>query len=273
MIWRGSRGWLVGMSVVVVLITLGVTVVPPSPNPQQSSLAPSLSHLFGTTPDGRDLVLLCLTAMVRAAGESLWATTLTVLAGSMVGLAAANLAGGFVDRTQSVVAKVLDCIGPFLLAACLASIAPRVNAWKLAVFLAMVTWPTVGTVVRSEALAISRLAYVEAARAIGVKPLRMALNHYLPAMLDRLAPLCFALFGGFIALYGALGFIGVGIATEQGLGFMMFDAQSFIRSAPWYWISCFVAFVVLLLASAVMVWVIKWLHSRQTQDAPTVGGL
>jgi peptide/nickel transport system permease protein len=266
MIQRGTKGWLIGVSTVAAVIMLGATVSSPSPNPQQASLAPSLSHLFGTAPDGRDLLLLCITAMVKAAGESLWATALTVLAGCLVGLVAANFAGGFVDRTQNVVSKALDCIGPFLLAACLASIAPRVNAWKLAVFLAMVTWPSVSTVVRSEALAISRLAYVEAARAIGVKPLSLTANHYVPAMLDRLAPLCFALFGGFIALYGALGFIGVGIATEQGLGFMLFDAQSFIRSAPWYWISCFVAFVVLLLSSAGMVWAIRRIHLRQIHD-------
>ena len=271
MIQRGSRGWLVGIVAVAVLITLGATVSPPSPNPQQASLTPSLSHLFGTTPDGRDLVLLCLTAMVRAADESLWATTLTVLAGSLVGLTAASLAGGYIDKAQGVTAKLLDCIGPFLLAACLASIAPRVNSWSLAVFLAMVAWPNVSILVRSEALAISRLPYVEAARAVGVKPLPLAFNHYLPAMLDRLAPLTFGIFGGFIALYGALGFIGVGISTEQGLGFLLFDAQSFIRSAPWYWMSCFAAFVVLLLSSAGMVWAIKRLHSQQTHAGSGVG--
>lgn len=273
MIQRGTKGWLIGMSVAVALMALGANIVPPQPNSQQASLQPSLSHLMGTTPDGRDLVCLCLTAMVRAAGESLWATALTVLAGFLVGLTAASLAGGVIDKSQSVAAKLLDCVGPFLLAACLVSIAPRVNSWKLAVLLAMVAWPNVSVLVRSEALAISRLAYIEAARAVGVKPLPLALNHYLPAMLDRLAPLCFGLFGGFIALYGALGFIGVGISTEQGLGFLLFDAQSYIRSAPWYWISCFAAFIVLLLSSAGMVLGIKRLHSRQAHDSLEAGSL
>ena len=147
-------------------------------------------------------------------------------------------------------AKLLDCLGPFLIAACLASVAPRLNTWKLAVFLSLVAWPNVSTLVRSEVLAISGLGYVEAARAIGVSPFRLVVNHFLPAMLDRLAPLCFGLFGVFIALYGALQYVGVGIATEQGLGFLLFDAQSFIRGAPWYWMSCFGAFVVLLLLAA-----------------------
>jgi ABC-type dipeptide/oligopeptide/nickel transport system permease subunit len=244
---------LVGLVVVAGLIVAGAGLSQPSANPQQASLSPGGPHLLGTTPDGRDLLLVCLTAMVRAVGESLWATALTVLVGVLVGLVAGELAGGIFDRMQGVTAKLLDCLGPFLIAACLASVAPRLNTWKLAVFLALIAWPNVSTVVRSEALAISKLAYIEAARAVGVDPFRLALKHYLPAMLDRLAPLCFGLFGVFIALYGALQFVGVGIATEQGLGFLIFDAQSFIRGAPWYWMSCFGAFVVLLLGAAALV--------------------
>lgn len=250
---RGYKVWvvgLVGLVAVAGLIVVGAVVSQPSANPQQASLSPGGSHVLGTTPDGRDLLLLCLTAMVRAVGESLWATALTVLVGVLVGLAAGELAGGIFDRVQGVTAKLLDCLGPFLIAACLASVAPRLNTWKLAVFLSLVAWPNVSTLVRSEVLAISGLGYVEAARAIGVSPFRLVVNHFLPAMLDRLAPLCFGLFGVFIALYGALQYVGVGIATEQGLGFLLFDAQSFIRGAPWYWMSCFGAFVVLLLLAA-----------------------
>jgi len=247
---RWHRVWVVGLLVVAGFIVVGAGISQPSANPQVASLAPGGSHVLGTTPDGRDLLLLCITAMARAVGESLWATMLTVLVGVLVGVGAGERSGGIFDRLQGVAAKLLDCLGPFLIAACLASVAPRLNSWQLAVFLALVAWPNVSTVVRSEVLAISELTYVEAARAVGVGPLRLAVNHYLPAMLDRLAPLCFALFGMFIALYGALQFVGVGIATEQGLGFMLFDAQSFIRGAPWYWMSCFGAFVVLLLLAA-----------------------
>ena len=241
---------LVVLGLVGALIGVAANIAAPAPNLLQAFLPPSHFHPLGTGPDGRDLLVVCCTAMVRAVGESFFATVLTVLTGVLVGLTSANLAGGIFDKTQSVVAKLLDCLGPFLLAACLASLAPGMNAWSLAVFLAVVAWPTVSTVVRSETLALSRLGYVEAARAVGVNPFGLALNHYLPAMVDRLAPLCFGLFGGFIALYGALGFVGIGLSTEQGLGFMLFDAQSFIRTAPWYWMSCFGAFLILLLVSA-----------------------
>ena len=247
---REYRAWLVAGAVVASLVVIGAVTPHPSANPQQASLSPSGSHLLGTTPDGRDLLLLCSAAMLRAVGESLWATVLTVIAGVLVGVAAGEMAGGIFDKVQGVAAKLLDCLGPFLIAACLASVAPRLTSWKLAAFLALVAWPNVSTVVRSEVLTVSRLGYVEAARGLGVAPLRLAVNHYLPAMLDRLAPLCFGLFGVFIALFGALQFIGVGVATEQGLGFLLFDAQSFLRGAPWYWMSCFGTFVVLLLLAA-----------------------
>src|SRR5205807_94555 len=138
------------MGVAALLVAVGASVSPPPADPQQASLSPGSSHLLGTSPDGRDLFLLCFTAMVRAIGESLWATSWTVLVGLLVGLIAGESAGGLFDRTQGVIAKLLDCIGPFLIAACLACVAPRLNSWKLAAFLALVAWPNVSTVVRSE---------------------------------------------------------------------------------------------------------------------------
>jgi peptide/nickel transport system permease protein len=250
---RIIRTLFVAVAVTAVFIGLALRVSFPTSDLQHASLSPRQAHFLGTTPDGRDLLFVCLVAMLRAIGESLWATALTIFAGTFIGAVAAKTVGGVFDRIQSSVGKLLDCVGPFLLAACLASIAPQVSSWKLAIFLALVAWPTVSVVVRSEALAISQLTYVEAARAVGVKPFTLAVNHYLPAMADRLSPLCFGIFGGFVALYGALGFIGVGVSSQQGLGFLLFDAQSFIRTAPWYWTSCFGAFVLLLLLAAGLV--------------------
>jgi peptide/nickel transport system permease protein len=250
---RVIRALLALIIIAIALVILASRVEPPASDLQQAVLAPGRSHFLGTTPDGRDLLLVCLVAMLRATGESLLATALTVAMGAAVGALAARTVGSIFDRIQSDFGKLLDCVGPFLFAACLASIAPHINSWKLAVFVAVVAWPAVSTVVRSEALSIAQLTYVQAARAVGVKPFTLATTHYLPAMIDRLAPLCFGMFGAFVALYGALGFIGVGVSAHQGLGFMLFDAQSFVRTAPWYWMSCFGAFVLLLLMAAGLV--------------------
>jgi ABC-type dipeptide/oligopeptide/nickel transport system permease subunit len=242
---------IIGTAILVaLLISCGGLLTSPTASPSSASLPPSLTHPLGTAPDGRDLLSLCSVALVHAAREALLATVLTLFLGLIFGLLAAGGPGGALDRVQAVLARLLDSIGPFLLAASLASIAPRLNWMAMAVFISVVAWPNAAAVVRSEALAITTRGYVEAARSLGVSPLRIIMAHYLPAMVDRLAPLSFALFASFVALFGALGFIGVGISAQQSLGFLLYDAQSFIRSAPWYWMSCTLAFVVLLLASA-----------------------
>lgn len=262
MIIHRTKALLAGAGFVLALIFFGANVQPPQPNLDTPLVPPSKDHWLGTSPEGRDVALLCLTAMFRATGESLFATMLSLVTGLLVGLIAAVQPGGVFDRIQSVVAKLLDCIGPFLLAACLAAIAPRLSSWKLALFLAIVTWPNVSIVVRSESLLIARLPFVEAARAVGVNFLPLTLNYYLPEMLDRLAPLMLGLFGSFIAIFGALGFIGVGASTETGLGFMLFDAQSYIRTAPWYWGSCFASLLVLLLLAGVTAKALKAPHPK-----------
>lgn len=259
-----------GAVLTCLLIIGGGFLSSPTANPSAASLPPGPAHLLGTAPDGRDLLSLCSIAAVHAAREALVATGLTLLLGAALGLVAAANPGRKFDRIQAVLARLLDSIGPFLLAACVASIAPRLDWIAMAVFMSFVAWPNAATVVRSEALTIASRGYVEAARAIGVPPGQIVMVHYLPAMLDRLAPLSFALFATFVALFGALGFIGVGVTAQQSLGFLLYDALSFIRSAPWYWVSCTLAFVVLLLASAIA---LKWASrgkDRGAQPSPKI---
>ena len=263
MIWKNYISSLLVLGLMAGLIAWGATTSLPSPNLQEISQGPSKAHLFGTSPDGRDLFDLSLALAVRAMGESLWATVLTLVVGLLVGFSAANLVGGFFDRAQSAVAKLFDSVGPFLFVACLAAIAPRISTWKLGVFLAFVAWPSVSSVVRSEAIQISRLSYVEAARSVGVSPLRIAMNHLLPSMLERIGPLCFGIYVGFLALFGAVDFIGARISSQQSLGFAIFESTGFLRSNRQYFLTCFTAFILLLLVSAGIAWMIKRINSHR----------
>lgn len=263
MIWKNYISSLLILGLVAGLITWGATINLPSPNFQEISQGPSKVHLFGTSPDGRDLFDLSLALAIRAVGESLWATVLTLVVGLLVGFSAANFVSGLFDRAQAAVAKLFDSVGAFLFVACLAAIAPRISTWKLGIFLAFVAWPSVSSVVRSEAIQLSRLSYVEAARSVGVPPLRIAMNHLLPPMLERLGPLCFGIYVSFLALFGAVDFIGARISSEQSLGFAIFESTGFLRSNARYFLTCFTAFLLLLLVSAGVGWTIKRINSHR----------
>lgn len=263
MTWKNYIPSLLVTVLIAGMIGWGAVTNLPPPNLQEISQSPNGAHLFGTSPDGRDLLNLSVALAIRAVAESLWATVLTLFVGLVVGFVAANFAGGILDRTQAAIAKLFDSVGAFLFVACLSAFAPRIDTWKLGVFLAFVAWPSVSGVVRSEAMQLSKLTYVESARSVGVSPLRIAVNHLMPPMLDRLGPLCFGIYVGFLALFGAVDFIGARISSQQSLGFAIFESTGFLHSNVRYFLSSFGTFILLLLVSAGVAWAFKLFNSHR----------
>lgn len=228
------------------MIVAGVLLHPPATHIQHAGLAPSPAHPLGTTPYGHDTLLLVVFATARSAAEAVWATIWTVIVGAVVGVTAASARDRPVDRLQSVFARLLDALGAFLLAACLASIAPRLTTWQLGLLLSLVAWPTVSNVIRGETLQVLRTDYVEASRALGAGPAWIARYHVLPAVIDRVLPLIFAVGTGYVAVFGGLAFLGVGLSTEFSLGFILYDSRAYLKATPWYFASAFGGFILLL---------------------------
>lgn len=238
---------IIALAVTGVLLAAGIFMRPPGTDILRADLAPSSSHLLGTTPYGHDTLLLITYATLRSAAEALWATLCTLLVGSVVGVSAALTRERSVDRAQSVLARLLDSLGVFLVAACLAAIAPRLNPWQMGLLLSLAAWPTVSNVIRSETIHILRTEYVEASRAVGAGPIWIARKHVLPAIVDRVLPLSFALTTGYVAVFGGLAFLGVGSTGEFGLGFILFDSHNYLNSTPWYFAAALGGFLLLLL--------------------------
>ena len=230
----------------------------PSANPSATSLPPSFVHFLGTTPLGQDVFRLCVAALARATFEALWASVLTAVVGTTIGLVAAARVGGLVDGVQALLSALLDTLGVFLLAACLSTVLPRIDRWSMGIVLALLTWPHFSQVVRAEALAACRLEFVVAARALGGHRAHIFVRHIAPVMLLRLLPHFFGSLTSFVAVFGALGFIGLGTSTELTLGYLVFDSLSFARSTPWYAFSCFASFGLLLgLLASVLTWPVR----------------
>lgn len=234
------------LPIALATIVAGVLLHPPETHIQQAGLAPGPAHPLGTTPYGHDTLLLVLYATARSAAEAMWATIWTVIVGAIVGVMAAWGREQLVDRVQNVFARLLDALGVFLLAACLASIAPRITTWQLGILLSFVAWPSVSNVIRGETLQVLRTDYVEASRALGAGPIWIARHHVLLAIIDRVLPLVFALGTGYVAVFGGLAFLGVGLSTEFSLGFILYDSRAYLKAAPWYFASAFAGFVLLL---------------------------
>jgi peptide/nickel transport system permease protein len=94
--------------------------------------------------------------------------------------------------------------------------------------------PRCARVVRSSALAIREIPYVDAARANGFSDARIILRHMVPNVMAPYLIMITAFVGQAILLEASLSFLGLGLQDPlPAWGLMLRNAQEFIRTEPW----------------------------------------
>ncbi len=194
--------------------------------------APSMQHWMGTDENGRDV----LSRVVFGARASLLAGLVSVLIAAGIGVPTgllAGFAGGWVD---AVIGRVVDAMlaCPFLiLAIALAAfLGPSLGNAMIAI--GVTAAPVFVRVARGATLDTVTNDYVEAARAIGNPPWRVALRHVAPNIVPPVlvqATLAIALA---IIAEASLSFLGLGQQPPApSWGSMLNSAQRFLTQAPW----------------------------------------
>lgn len=229
------------LAAVAIVVVAGLLIGPPATSSGMISVAPGKAGWFGTSPYGHDMGKLLLYSVARVMVESLWAGMLTIGLGVAIGMGASFAENSVFDRVQGFVAKLLDSVGVFILGICVMAALPRIDGWVLGALLALLGWPSVAGVVRADAIRISRLPYVEAARALGLGSTRVFISHQWPAIYRPLIPLFFSVVMAYVAVLASLSFLGAGASTQLTLGSLLYDSLSFLESAPWYFVDCVLA--------------------------------
>jgi ABC-type dipeptide/oligopeptide/nickel transport system permease subunit len=106
------------------------------------------------------------------------------------------------------------------------------------VAIAITRIPFGGRVIRSVALAVKELPYVEAGRASGASQLRIMARHVLPQCVAPYLVLATTHLGVAIVIEAALGFLGVGIPPPTPTWGNML-ADSLTSLVPHWWLVCF----------------------------------
>ena len=211
-------------------------------DPRQSNLSearrgPSSEHWFGQDRQGYDLYARCiygarasiLVGLAAAIGTSLVGVTLGLVAGYM---------GGWVDALVSRFAEIFFAI-PLLLGAIiiLQSISFGNSYFaivsQVAVVLVVLGWPSIFRLMRSAVIQVKPQEYVQAARALGCSPMRIARSHILPNSLGPVIVVSTINLGVFISAEAALSFLGIGLRPPTvSWGVMISDGAGAMQSAP-----------------------------------------
>ena len=194
--------------------------------------APSLQHWMGTDENGRDV----LSRVVFGARATLLAGVVSVLIAAGVGVPVGLLAGFAGGGVDAVIGRVVDAMlaCPFLiLAIALAAfLGPSLSNAMIAI--GVTAAPVFARVARGATMDTMTNDYIEAARAIGNPPWRVALRHVAPNIVPPVlvqATLAIALA---IIAEASLSFLGLGQQPPApSWGSMLNSAQRFLTQAPW----------------------------------------
>lgn len=143
---------------------------------------PSLSHLLGTDPLGRDVLSQLMWSTRSEFLLGLVAALVTVGIGTTVGAVSAYF-GGILDALLMRLADIMIML-PAISLLIIVSALWGISLWKLAVIIGILSgFGAVGVVLKSQALSITVKPYIEAARAAGGGDLHIIFVHIVPNLL------------------------------------------------------------------------------------------
>jgi oligopeptide transport system permease protein len=196
-------------------------------------LAPTLEgmHWFGTDIYGRDMVARVMAGLGVSLAVGAIATTVSLVIGVAWG-AIAGFAGGRIDQLMMRIVDVLYAM-PFIFIVILVTMVFGSHIFLIFIAIGAVEWMTMARIVRGQTLALKQKEFVEAARASGVRPIRLIIRHILPNLLGPVAVYVTLTMPVVILQESFLSFIGLGVQEPlTSLGRLISDGQKELGN-PW----------------------------------------
>jgi peptide/nickel transport system permease protein len=231
-------GGFVGLLIVFLALTAPL-IAPYDPlkaDFRRMAKPPDAHNYFGTDQIGRDTLSRVIYGARSSLVVSFGAVLLGTTVGSLWGLASGYLGGKF-DITSQRIMEILQSF-PDLILAMAISMGIGTGMQAVIVAIAVTRIPFGGRIIRSVALTVKELAYVEAGRSVGASQLRIMSLHILPQCLAPYLVLATTHLGVAIIIEAALGFLGVGIPPPTPTWGNML-ADSLTSLVPHWWLVFF----------------------------------
>jgi peptide/nickel transport system permease protein len=170
---------------------------------------PGANHWLGTDHLGRDIYSRIVHGTRISLIVGLLSTILGSVFGGLIGLVSAYFGG----KTDLITQRVLDILQglPLLVLALVMSAALGPSVENVVIAISIPILPRAARVIRSSVLSIREMQYVEAARALGLRHLRIAFRHVLPNTIGPFIVLSTAQLGSAILVEATLSFLGLGV--------------------------------------------------------------
>ena len=239
--WRRfarRRAALLGVAIVIsfIVLALGASWIAPldpiATNWGAIRKAPSAAYWFGTDEIGRDVLSRVIWGTRASLLAGVVSVSISLMLGVPIGLAAGFM-GGAVD---TVISRITDAFlaCPFLiLAIALAAfLGPSLSNAMIAIGVSAT--PIFVRLTRAQVINVKVEDYIEAARAVGNPPWRIALRHVLPNITAPLIVQATLAIAAAVIAEASLSFLGLGQQPPApSWGSMLNTAKNYVDNAPW----------------------------------------
>jgi peptide/nickel transport system permease protein len=228
---------LAGLFVVVMmtLMLLGPWLAPYSTtamDPKHILLSPRLPYIFGTDEFGRDV----FSRIVAGASITLLPAILAAGLGVTLGVVTGMVSGYYGGRTDGALMRLMDVLlsFPALILAMLIVVVMGSNVINVILAIGVVFWPRSARLIRSVAVDLSKLEFIDAARARGESTFYVIFREMFPNILPFVI-VDFSLRMSYgILLTASLSYLGIGVhPPSSAWGLMVKEGQQYIQFAPW----------------------------------------
>lgn len=246
-----------GASVVAVFVLVAIAapwISPYSPTASNWGAirqAPSALHWLGTDDLGRDI----LSRMIHGSRASLQAGVVSVLIALLIGVPFGLLAGYFRGWVDAVISRCTEAMLaiPFLITAIAlaAFLGPSLRNAMLAIGIAAA--PLFCRLMRAQTISVMAEDYIDNARSVGVRNLRMMLRHVVPNAINPIVVQATLTIATAVIAEASLSFLGLGQQPPHpSWGSMLDTARAYLEQAPWMAIWPGMAIFILVLAFNLM---------------------
>ncbi|EAY24324.1 ABC transporter permease [Microscilla marina] len=208
------------------------------------------TFILGTDHTGRDMLSRLLFGVRISLGIGLVSVAISL----MVGLTLGSLAGFFGGMVDSVIMWFMTVVwsipGIMLVIAISLALQSR-GVWVAFVAVGLTTWVEIARVVRGQILSVKEKLYIEAARALGMRSLRIIRVHIWPNIIGPLIVIITSNFASAILIEAGLSFLGLGVAPPMpSWGIMVADGFRLMTTPGGFYLVFFPSFCISLMVLA-----------------------
>ncbi|ORT99165.1 Oligopeptide transport system permease protein OppC [Anaerovibrio sp. JC8] len=224
-------GFIVLMMLAAIFIPMFSSISYADQDFNQTNLAPSWDHLFGTDNLGRDMFIRVLYGARISLSIGVVASLINLLIGVVYG-GISGFVGGRTDRIMMNIVDILYSV-PALLYVILLMVVFKPGLTNIYIALGISYWLQMARIVRGEVLKIKEQEFVLAAKSMGASSARILFKHLIPNSMGVIIVSLSLSIPDAIFTEAFLSFIGLGVSAPMASwGVLCSDGISSIRAFP-----------------------------------------